>query len=149
MRYIGGVDVGSTQTKAVIIDEDGQVVGRALLDMETSMVTIAQDAFRAALANAGLQEEQVVRIASTGYGRYNVSFGHQQVPADELPACLPSLDYMLEALPFQEVISLMLHGSADCAKVTWTLFGMSIPEWSLLAFIGMILFAVYLLLRRR
>lgn len=73
----------------------------------------------------------------------------QQVPADELPACLPSLDYMLEALPFQEVISLMLHGSADCAKVTWTLFGISIPEWSLLAFIGMILFSLYLLLRRR
>ncbi len=43
----------------------------------------------------------------------------------------------------------MLHGSADCAKVTWTLFGISIPEWSLLAFIGMILFSLYLLLRRR
>jgi predicted CoA-substrate-specific enzyme activase len=79
MKYIGGVDVGSTQTKAVILDEDGKVVGRALLDMETSMMTIAQDAFRAALADAGLQETQVARIASTGYGRYNVSFGHQQV----------------------------------------------------------------------
>ncbi|HEY0883842.1 MAG TPA: BadF/BadG/BcrA/BcrD ATPase family protein, partial [Ramlibacter sp.] len=66
MRYVGGVDVGSTQTKAVIIDENGKVVGRALLDMETSMVTIAQDAFRAALADAGLQEEQVARVASTG-----------------------------------------------------------------------------------
>lgn len=79
MRYIGGVDVGSTQTKAVIIDEHGKVVGRALLDMETSMVTIAQDAYRAALADAGLAEDQVVRVASTGYGRYNVSFGDQQV----------------------------------------------------------------------
>src|SRR5690606_34365753 len=79
MNYIGGVDVGSTQTKAVILDEDGKVVGRALLDMETSMVTIAQDAFRAALADAGIDEAQVVRIASTGYGRYNVSFGHEQV----------------------------------------------------------------------
>ena len=69
MRYTGGVDVGSTQTKAVILDEDGKVVGRALLDMETSMVTIAQDAFNAALADAGLREEQVARIASTGYGR--------------------------------------------------------------------------------
>ncbi len=79
MKYFGGVDVGSTQTKAVILDEEGKFVGRALLDMETSMVTIAQDAFNAALADAGLTEDQVVRIASTGYGRYNVSFGHQQV----------------------------------------------------------------------
>src|SRR5690606_25428703 len=79
MRYVGGVDVGSTQTKAVILDENGKVVGRALLDMETSMVTIAQDAFKAALNDAGIEEAQVARVASTGYGRYNVSFGHEQV----------------------------------------------------------------------
>lgn len=79
MIYTSGVDVGSTQTKAVIIDESGKVVGRSLLDMETSMVTIAEDAFKAALADAGLTEDQVVRIAGTGYGRFNVSFGHEQV----------------------------------------------------------------------
>ncbi len=79
MRYTGGVDVGSTQTKAVIIDENRKVVGRALLDMKTSMVTIAQEAFTAALTDAGITEDQVVRIAGTGYGRYNVKFGHEQV----------------------------------------------------------------------
>ncbi len=79
MKYVGGVDVGSTQTKAVIIDEDGKVVGRALLDLETSMTTVAQDAFKAALADAGISADQVVRVAGTGYGRYNISFGHEQV----------------------------------------------------------------------
>lgn len=79
MKYVGGVDVGSTQTKAIIIDENGKVVGRALLDMEQSMITVAQDAFAAAIENAGIQESQVVRIAGTGYGRYNVTFGHEQV----------------------------------------------------------------------
>ncbi|MCO6055860.1 disulfide bond formation protein B [Pseudomonas sp. MOB-449] len=72
----------------------------------------------------------------------------QSVPADQLPACLPSLDYIMEALPFQDIVKLMLHGTADCAEVTWTLFGMSIPEWSLLAFAGCILFSLYQLLRR-
>ncbi|MGA6103611.1 disulfide bond formation protein B [Pseudomonas solani] len=72
----------------------------------------------------------------------------QGVPADQLPACLPSLEYMMDALPFQEIIKLMLHGTADCAEVTWTLFGMSIPEWSLLAFAGCILFSLYQMLRR-
>ena len=66
MKYVGGVDVGSTQTKAVIIDETGKVVGRALVDMETSMITVAEDAFKAALEDAGIQESQVVRIAGTG-----------------------------------------------------------------------------------
>ncbi len=79
MKYYGGVDVGSTQTKAVIIDAEGKLVGRALKDMETSMKTVAQDAFQAALADAGITEEQVERVAGTGYGRYNVSFGHEQV----------------------------------------------------------------------
>lgn len=88
-------------------------------------------------------------MAAAGAGVAGRQIWLQQVPADQLPACLPSLDYMLEALPFQEVLRLMLHGSADCAKISWTLFGISLPEWSLLAFIGMILFSLYLLLRRR
>lgn len=79
MKYVAGVDVGSTQTKAVIIDENKTIVGRALLDMETSMATVAQDAFRAAIANAGISEERVVYIVGTGYGRYNVTFGSEQV----------------------------------------------------------------------
>ncbi|MFI8481980.1 disulfide bond formation protein B [Pseudomonas sp. NPDC078700] len=72
----------------------------------------------------------------------------QSVPADQLPACLPSLEYMMDALPFQEIIRVVLHGSADCAEVNWTLFGMSIPEWSLLAFIAMIIFTLLQLFRR-
>lgn len=88
-------------------------------------------------------------MASAGAGIAGRQIWLQQVPADELPACLPSFDYMLEALPFQEILNLMLRGSADCAKISWTLFGISLPEWSLLAFVGMILFSLYLLLRRR
>ncbi len=78
MKYVAGVDVGSTQTKAVIIDANRTIVGRALLDMETSMVTVAEDAFRAALRNADIAEDQVLHITGTGYGRYKVTFGHDQ-----------------------------------------------------------------------
>jgi predicted CoA-substrate-specific enzyme activase len=79
MKYTAGVDVGSTQTKAVVLDEERRIVGRALLDMETSMATVAQDAFRAALENAGVAEAEVAYVAGTGYGRYNVTFGKEQV----------------------------------------------------------------------
>ena len=72
----------------------------------------------------------------------------QNIPPDQLPSCLPSLEYMIEALPFQEIVRQVLHGTADCAEVGWTLFGMSLPEWSLLAFVAMILFALFQLLRR-
>ena len=70
------------------------------------------------------------------------------VPADQLEACLPSLEFMMEALPMQDIVRLVFQGSADCAEVKWTLFGMSIPEWSLLGFIGMLLFCLFQLLRR-
>ena len=79
MLYVAGVDVGSTQTKAVVLDEQRQVVGRALLDLETNMQTVAQDAFRAAVADAGLVEADVRFVVGTGYGRYKVTFGDEQV----------------------------------------------------------------------
>lgn len=72
----------------------------------------------------------------------------QGIPPEQLPSCLPSLEYMMEALPFQEIVRQVLHGTADCAEVNWTLFGMSVPEWSLLAFVGMILLSLYQLFRR-
>ena len=72
----------------------------------------------------------------------------QSVPPEQLDACLPSLEFMMQALPLQEIVRLVFHGTADCAEVTWTLFGFSLPEWSLLAFIGMALFSLFQLLRR-
>lgn len=73
----------------------------------------------------------------------------QSVPADQLEACLPSLEFMMQALPMQDIVRLVFQGTADCAEVNWTLFGLSIPEWSLFGFIGMIGFCLFQLLRRR
>ncbi len=87
-------------------------------------------------------------MAGAGAGTAARQVWLQTIPADQLPACLPSLEYMMDALPFQEIIRVVLHGSADCAEVGWTLLGMSIPEWSLLAFVCMILFCLGQLLRR-
>ncbi len=87
-------------------------------------------------------------MAGAGAGTAARQVWLQTVPADQLPACLPSLEYMMEALPFQEIVRVVLHGSADCAEIGWTMLGLSIPEWSLLAFIGMICFALLQLLRR-
>ncbi len=71
------------------------------------------------------------------------------VPADQLPSCLPGLEYMLQSgQPWMQIIGTILHGSADCTEVKWTFMSMSIPEWSLLAFCGMAVFALFQLLRR-
>ena len=80
MPYAAGVDVGSTQTKAVIIDETLQIVGRALVDTGASVTLAAQNAYDAAVADADVHEEEegVGFIIGTGYGRYKVTFGDAQ-----------------------------------------------------------------------
>jgi len=79
MAYAGGVDVGSTQTKAVIIDEEGAVVGRALVDTGANVIAAAQTAFDQALQERSLSEQEVEYVIGTGYGRYRVTFGNDQV----------------------------------------------------------------------
>ncbi|MDB6143431.1 MAG: disulfide bond formation protein DsbB [Pseudomonas sp.] len=72
----------------------------------------------------------------------------QSVPVDDFTACVYSPDYYLDLISFFKVVAQVFDGEADCIEVTWTLFGMSLPEWSLLAFAGMIVFAAYQLLQR-
>lgn len=61
----------------------------------------------------------------------------QSLPADQVPACGPSLNYMLEVFPLTEVLQMVLFGDGNCADVLWTLFGISIPGWTLVAFVGL------------
>lgn len=71
----------------------------------------------------------------------------QHQPADQLPSCLPSLDYMIDVLPLQDIMRMLFSGTADCAKVDWTFLGLSIAEGTLLAFIAFSLFGLIQLFR--
>ncbi len=79
MAYSAGVDVGSTQTKAVVIDEEKQIVGHALIDTGANVILAAEKAYSLALQDGGIPEEEVEYIIGTGYGRYRVTFGHSQI----------------------------------------------------------------------
>lgn len=79
MAYTAGVDVGSTQTKAIVIDEERRIVGRSLIDTGANVVIAAEHAFSAALKSAHVPEEEVEYVVGTGYGRYRVTFGNTQV----------------------------------------------------------------------
>lgn len=79
MAYAAGVDVGSTQTKAVLINERKEITGRALIDTGANVIQAAQNAYFLALDNAAIREEEVEYVIGTGYGRYKVTFGNTQV----------------------------------------------------------------------
>ncbi len=81
MRIAAGVDVGSTQTKAVILsDTDGiKIMARALVDTGANVQKAAERAFDKCCAEAGMKTEEVGYIVGTGYGRYKISFGNAQM----------------------------------------------------------------------
>ena len=76
---VAGVDVGSTATKAVLLDENLHVVGRAINPTGANVTRAAERAFAAAIAAARLNDYDVGYIVGTGYGRYKVTFGHAQI----------------------------------------------------------------------
>jgi protein dithiol:quinone oxidoreductase len=61
----------------------------------------------------------------------------QHLPPNEVPECSPGLEYVFENFPLTDTLKLMLSGTGECAKVDWTLLGLSIPEWTLMAFLGL------------
>lgn len=67
----------------------------------------------------------------------------QQLPPDQVPACGPGLEYMMENLPLKDTLSLLFSGSGECAEVTWQFLGLSIAGWSMGIFIILIVLGVY------
>lgn len=62
----------------------------------------------------------------------------QSLPADQVPACGPNLQYMIEAFPLSDILLAMTQGTGDCAEVAWSLLGISIPGWALLGFAALV-----------
>ena len=75
----------------------------------------------------------------------------QSLPPDQAPACGPTLQYLLNMLPVSKVISMVLKGDGNCAKIDAQWLGITLPGWTLIAFAGFTLFALAmpLLAKRR
>jgi predicted CoA-substrate-specific enzyme activase len=79
MIYGAGIDVGSTQTKAVIVDQSRAIVARSLMATGANVARAAEQAFVAACRVGGLPLEAIGYVIGTGYGRYKVTSGDAQV----------------------------------------------------------------------
>ncbi len=79
MIYAAGIDVGSTQTKGVIINETQEIIARALIDTGAYVTRAAERCFAEGLRLSGVRREDVAYVVGTGYGRYKVTFGDAQI----------------------------------------------------------------------
>ena len=73
----------------------------------------------------------------------------QNLPADQVPACGPGLEYMLEAFPFSKTMSMVFTGSGECANVDWSFLGLSMPSWTLICYVLLGVGALWAGFRRR
>lgn len=67
----------------------------------------------------------------------------QQLPADQVPACGPGLDFMLETMPMTTLLSKVFKGSGECAKVDWLFLGHAMPFWVAAFLLLTLLLALY------
>lgn len=62
----------------------------------------------------------------------------QSLPPDQVPACGPNINYMIEVFPASDVLRAMTQGTGDCAAVDWTFLGLSFAGWALVGFAAVI-----------
>ena len=85
----------------------------------------------AALHNPGL----IAVLSLTGAGVAGRHVWLQYMPVEKRPACGPGLEYLLGTFGPLEGLRRILRGSGECGVVDFTLLGLSLPHWTLLAFV--------------
>lgn len=71
----------------------------------------------------------------------------QYTPEDKRPACGPGFDFLFDTFGPIGSLQRILRGSGECGKVDWTFLGFSIPEWTLLWFVILTVYAIVLSFR--
>ncbi|KPQ25511.1 Thiol:disulfide interchange protein DsbB [Halomonas sp. HL-93] len=93
----------------------------------------------------------ILGLLSAGTGAF-IAGRHiwlQSLPADEVPTCGPGLDYMMDILPMQDVVAMVLTGSGECAEIDFTLLGLSLPAWTLIGFAVLLLIPLRMIVLAR
>jgi disulfide bond formation protein DsbB len=67
----------------------------------------------------------------------------------EVVSCGRDLYGMIETFPLKRALPMIFRGGGDCSKIDWTLFGLTLANWSFIAFVVLSLMLVTLLVRSR
>jgi len=79
MDYFLGIDVGSSTTKAVILNSHDEVAGYSVVQTEANSTEAAERALERALLKANIDRETIKSSVATGYGRISVPFADKKI----------------------------------------------------------------------
>lgn len=68
----------------------------------------------------------------------------QANPDKVMTECGAGMNYMFENFPLQRALDWVFKGTGECTAIDWTLAGFTIPQLSLITFVGLALYAVLL-----
>ena len=71
----------------------------------------------------------------------------QALPPEKLMFCQPELACIWRYLSPREILAMIYRGSEECAHIQWSVFNLSVPELSLLAFIGLSVLSIVQIVR--
>ncbi len=80
MKLFAGVDIGSTTSKCIIIDESGSVLTFQVLYTEFDRNLSGEKVLKAAMDAIGVTEQDIAYIISTGYGRKAFLKANDNIP---------------------------------------------------------------------
>jgi protein dithiol:quinone oxidoreductase len=72
----------------------------------------------------------------------------QHLPPDKVPQCGPDLYFMIENFPLSRTLRTLVSGTGECAAVDWTFLRLSIAEWSLLWFVALFLYCLWVVVAK-
>jgi len=96
-----------------------------------------------ALTGTRIYSSLIALSALAGAGIAGRQVWLQHLPADKIPECGPGLEYMLEVFSFGETLRNVFTGSGECAEIAWSFLSLSIAEWSLICFLGLLGLAIF------
>ena len=95
---------------------------------------------------AGRKVYGLLHVAAAGTGVV-IAARHMWIQANPdkvMAECGAGFDYLFESFPMKKAMELVFKGTGECSAIDWTLFGLTIPQLSLIAFSALGIYAVYL-----
>lgn len=72
----------------------------------------------------------------------------QNLPADEVPACGPGFDYIIDSFPLLDALKVIFSGSGECASIDWQFLGLTMPAWVAICFAVLVVYGLWVNLRQ-